>query len=387
MTVTGSGNANGRADVAVVGGGPIGMSIAWRCAQRGLRTALYDPAPGSGASSVAAGMLAPVAESHFGEAELTRLLVDSAARWPAFAAELTAVTGQDIGYRTDGTLVVTLTGDDRREAERLWAYQQSLDLPITLLRATALREREPALAPRVRGGALMPDDHQVDPRRLVAALDTALDRAGVTVVPQPVTDLSALDARVVVVAAGCGSAALTGLPVRPVKGQILRLRAPAGAVGFRHVIRGYADGRHVYLVPRADGEVVVGATVEERVDTTVTAGAVLELLRAAADLLPEIAEYELVEAQAAARPGTPDNAPLLGWHQQPDVNSAGGTAGREVLVATGHHRHGIVLAPVTADLIADLAAGGDPDPALAPFQPARFTAATSEIAREEQPWS
>ncbi|ROO51845.1 glycine oxidase [Micromonospora sp. Llam0] len=396
MTATGNGHANGwassRADVAVVGGGPIGMSIAWRCAQRGLRTVLFDPAPGSGASAVAAGMLAPVAESHFGEAELTRLLVDSASRWPAFAAELTAVTGQDIGYRVDGTLVVTLTGDDRREAERLWAYQQSLDLPITLLRATALRDREPALAPRVRSGALTPDDHQVDPRRLVAALGTALDRAGVTVVPQPVTDLSALDARVVVVAAGCGSAALTGLPVRPVKGQILRLRAPAGAVGFRHVIRGYADGRHVYLVPRADGEVVVGATVEERGDTTVTAGAVLELLRAAADLLPEIAEYELVEAQAAARPGTPDNAPLLGWHQlaggdSAGGDSAGGSAGRRVLVATGHHRHGIVLTPVTADLIADLAAGAAPDPALAPFSPGRFAAATRKNAREEQQWS
>ncbi|MDG4763703.1 glycine oxidase ThiO [Solwaraspora sp. WMMD406] len=375
------------ADVAVVGGGPIGMGIAWRCAQRGLRTVLFDPAPGSGASSVAAGMLAPVAESHFGEAELTRLLVDSAARWPAFAAELTAVTGQDIGYRTDGTLVVTLTDDDRREAERLWAYQRSLELPITLLRATALRDREPALAPRVRGGALMPDDHQVDPRRLVAALDTALNRAGVTVVPKPVTELSTLDAEVVVVAAGYGSAALTGLPVRPVKGQILRLRAPAGSVGFKHVIRGYADSRHVYLVSRADGEVVVGATVEERGDTTVTAGAVLELLRAAADLLPEIAEYELVEARAAARPGTPDNAPLLGWYQPRIVGTSGGAGGRRVLVATGHHRHGIVLTPVTADLIAGLAAGGAPDPALALFEPGRFTTAMTPTAGEEDPWS
>ncbi|MFV2018757.1 glycine oxidase ThiO [Micromonospora sp. LOL_023] len=378
----------GGADVAVVGGGPIGMSIAWRCSQRGLRTVLYDPAPGSGASSVAAGMLAPVAESNFGETTLTRLLVDSAARWPGFAAELTAVTGHDIGYRTEGTLVVTLTADDRREAERLWAYQQSLDLPITLLRATALRDREPALSPRARGGALMPDDHQVDPRRLVAALDTALDRAGVTVVPQPVTDLSTLDARVVVVAAGCGSAALTGLPVRPVKGQILRLRAPGGAVGFQHVIRGYADGRHVYLVPRADGEVVVGATVEERGDATVTAGAVLELLRAAADLLPEIAEYELAQAQAAARPGTPDNAPLLGWHRiAADDPADDPTGGRQVLVATGHHRHGIVLTPSTAELIADLAGGAEPDSGLAGFRPDRFTAPTAPTTGEGKPWN
>ncbi|MFY1635921.1 glycine oxidase ThiO [Solwaraspora sp. WMMB335] len=364
-------------DVAVIGGGPIGMSIAWRCAQRGLRTALHDPAPGSGASSVAAGMLSPVAEAYFGEVELTRLLVDSAERWPAFAAELTAVTGHEIGYRTDGTLVVALTGDDLREAQRLWTYQQGLDLPISVLRPTRLRDREPALSPRVRGGAFMPDDHQVDPRRLVAALRTALDRAGVSMVPHQVTDLSTVDARQVVVAAGRGSAALTGLPVRPVKGQILRLRAGgAGAVGFRHVIRGYADSRHVYLVPRADGEVVVGATIEERGDTTVTAGAVLELLRAAADLVPETVEYELVQAQASARPGTPDNAPLLGWHQP--------AGGQPVLVATGHHRHGIVLAPATADLIADLAAGATADPVLAPFSPQRFAVPVGRPAGEDR---
>ncbi|GAB3953159.1 hypothetical protein GCM10027614_58130 [Micromonospora vulcania] len=159
-------------------------------------------------------------------------------------------------------------------------------------------------------------------------------------------------------------AALTGLPVRPVKGQILRLRAPGGvAPGFRHVIRGYADGESVYLVPRADGEVVLGATVEERADTTVTAGAVLRLLRAGVDLLPELAEYDLVETIAGLRPGTPDNAPILGpLPGRPDV-----------LVATGHHRHGIVLAPVTADLIADLVISGVPDPLLAPFRPDRFT--------------
>ncbi|MBQ1026883.1 glycine oxidase ThiO [Micromonospora sp. C95] len=353
-----------RPEVAVVGGGPIGWAVAWRCAARGLRVVVHDPAPGSGASHVAAGMLAPVAEAYFGERELTGLLTESAGRWPGFAAELAEATGTDIGYRTEGTLMVGLTADDLAEARRLWAYQQGLGLPVTPLRPSQLRARERALAPRVRGGALAATDHQVDPRRLVPALRLAAERAGAVLVAEPVRRLSDVDAGVTVVAAGCGSAALTGLPVRPVKGEVLRLRAPdGGPPGFRHVIRGYADGEHVYLVPRDNGEVVVGATVEERSDLSVCAGAVLRLLRAAVDLLPEIAEYDLVETLAGLRPGTPDNAPILGpLPGHPDV-----------LVATGHHRHGIVLTPVTADLITDLiTGGGSPHALLSPFRPDRF---------------
>ncbi|MEV1331183.1 glycine oxidase ThiO [Micromonospora costi] len=363
----------GRADVAVVGAGPIGLAIAWRCAARGLRVTVHDPAPGSGASAVAAGMLSPVAEAYFGERELTGLLVASAARWPEFAAELGEVTGAALGYRTEGTLMVGLTADDLAEARRLWAYQRELGLPVTPLRPTELRDREPALAPRVRGGALAPTDHQVDPRLLVPALRTAAERAGAVLVPGAVRRLADLDAGVTVVAAGCGAAALTGLPVRPVKGQVLRLRAPGGAApDFRHVIRGYADGDSVYLVPRHGGEVVVGATVEERRDTDVSAGAVLRLLRAAVELVPELAEYDLVETAAGLRPGTPDNAPILGpLPGRPDV-----------LAATGHHRHGIVLTPVTADLIADLVTTGVPDPLLDPFRPERFGRTT-----EEDPWN
>lgn len=353
-------------DVAVVGAGPIGLAIAWRCAARGLRVVVYDPAPGSGAAHAAAGMLAPVAEAYFGEHELTGLLTESAARWPAFAAELAAASGTDTGYRGEGTLMVGLTADDLAVARRLWAYQQGLGLPVTPLRPSELRDREPALSPRTRGGAYAGTDHQVDPRRLVAALRTATERAGGTLVPAPVHRLADLTAGITVVAAGCGAAALTGLPVRPVKGQVLRLRAP-GAPGFRHVIRGFADGEQVYLVPREDGEVVVGATSEERTDTTVTGGAVLRLLRAATDLVPEVAEYELIEALAGLRPGTPDNAPILG--PLPGRPTA--------LAATGHHRHGIVLTPVTADLIADLIVTGTPDPLLAPFTPERLGSAAS----------
>ncbi|MGW0436182.1 glycine oxidase ThiO [Micromonospora sp. NPDC003197] len=353
-------------DVAVVGGGPIGLAIAWRCAMRGMRVTVYDPESGSGASGVAAGMLAPVTEAYFGERESTRLMTESAARWPGFAAELAELSGLDVGYRTEGTLVVGLSPDDLAEAQRLWSYQHGLGLPITPLRPAQLRDREPLLTPVVRGGAHAPDDHQVDPRRLVAALRIVAGKAGVSFVPTTVTDLSTVSASVVVVAAGCGTAALTGLPVRPVKGQILRLRAPGGgAPGIRHVIRGYAHSRSVYLVPRADGEVVVGATVEERTDATVTAGAVLDLLRAATDLVPGIAEYELVEARVGWRPGTPDNAPILG--PLPDRPA--------VVVATGHYRHGILLTPMTAELIAELLMTGVPARVLGPFLPGRFVAA------------
>ena len=344
------------ADVAVVGGGVIGLAVAWRCAQRGMRVTLHDH--GTGASGVAAGMLAPASEAYFGESELTALLVASAGLWPRFAAELAGYG--DVGYRTDGTLVVALTADDRAEAARLWAFQESLGLPVTALTAVELRGEEPALHPRVRGGARV-DDHQADPRRLLATLRVAAEAAGVRLVPERVGALSDLDAGTVVVAAGCGSAALTGLPVRPVKGQLLRLRAaPAGVAGFRHVIRGWADRRRVYLVPRADGEVVVGASEEERTDTVPTAGAVLELLRAATDLVPELTEYELAEVCVGHRPGTPDNAPMLGRLDPRTV------------VATGHYRHGVLLTPVTADTITELLATGRAPELIAPFTPTRF---------------
>jgi glycine oxidase len=353
----------GRPDVAVVGGGVIGLSVAWRCAQRGMSVTVYDPRPGSGASSVAAGMLAPVSEAYFGEPDLTALMVASAGLWPGFAAEL-AEHG-DIGYRTDGTLVVALTADDLAAASRLWRYQASLGLPVTELSSGEMREAEPVLHPRIRRGARV-EDHQADPRRLVAVLRTAAEAAGARVDPSPVASLSDVDAGTVVVAAGTGTARLTGLPVRPVKGQLLRLRAPDGAPGFRHVIRGYADGRRVYLVPRRDGEVVVGATEEERTDDLATAGAVLELLRAATDLVPELSEYELAEVCVGHRPGTPDNGPIVGrWRDG-------------VVVAGGHYRHGILLAPVTADAVAELVATGQTPAVVAPFAPSRFSAAPKE---------
>jgi glycine oxidase len=333
--------------VAVIGGGVIGLAIARRLVQGGADVTVYDPGADDGAWWGAAGMLAPAGEQNFGERSLDRLMAESARRWPGFAAEL-----GDVGYDESGTLHVALTADDVAAATRMWAYQG-----LESLRPVRLRELEPGLSPRVRAGALAATDRQVDPRRVVAALRGT----GLRIVGERVARLTDVHADTVVVAAGCGTAALTGLPVRPVKGQVLRLRGEPGLI--RHVISGSADGRHVYLVPRADGEVVVGATQEERTDLAVTAGGVLDLLRAATDLVPALAECELVEAYARHRPATPDNAPLLGALDDRTV------------VAAGHFRNGVLLAPVTADLIAGLVLTGRSDPLLEMFAPGRSSCA------------
>jgi glycine oxidase len=331
--------------VVVVGGGIIGLAVAWRLIERGTDVTVFDDGE-PGAWQVAAGMLAPGGESAHELPALGRLMDRSAERWPEFARTL----GVDVGYDDAGTLGVAMTADDVAEAARWWTRRR---LPV--LRPSELRDREPALSPRIRAGVHAPGERQVDPRRVVAALR---DRLGGRIVAKRVDSLAEVDAATVVVAAGCGTARLTGLPVRPVKGQVLRLRGEPGLL--RHVLDATVDGREVYLVPRADGEIVIGATQEERTDTTVTAGGVHDLLRAAIEVVPGIAELELAETGVGHRPGTPDNAPLLG------------RLDHRVIVAAGHHRNGVLLAPVTADLIAGLVADGTEDPLLADFQPGRF---------------
>ena len=359
--------------VTVVGGGAIGLATAWRLSQRGARVVVVDPDPGRGATEVAAGMLAPVTEVHYGEEPLLALNLESARRWPSFVTELEREAGLPIGYRDEGTLAVAVHDDDRRALDALVRFQARLGLPVERLRGSACRDLEPALTPRIRGGALVAGDHQVEPRALAPALQRACERRGVEFRRRPAVGVAAgprtrfddgdeLVSDVVVVAAGCWSRALVDVPVRPVKGQILRLRGDVAALLTRS-IRGFAEGVSVYLVPRADGDLVVGATVEERgFDATVTAGGVRELLDAAAHLLPGVAELELAEARAGLRPGTPDNAPVLG--------PAPGLDG--VLVAAGHFRNGILLTPVTADAVADLALTGEVAPVIAPFSAARF---------------
>lgn len=370
--------------LAIVGGGVIGLSIAWRAAQRGAEVTVLDPEPTRGASWVAGGMLAPTAEAQPGEEALLRLGLASAARWPAFVDDLEAAAGIDAGYSRAGTLVVARDADEAADLGVLAALQARLGLAAERLTSREARRLEPALAPGARGALWLPDDHQVDNRLLLAALVVAAERAGVVVDRSAATaagrhhvalgDDRRVEADQVVVATGAHALPLVDddgatrcLPVRPVKGQILRVRATAGAVLPRRTVR----GEGIYVIPRPHGEIAIGATSEERgFDTTVTAGAVLELLRDAWELLPGVAEAELVEAIAGLRPGTPDNAPMLGR-----------PAGGGPLVATGHHRNGVLLAPITADLLVALALDdkvdgteGDGHDLLGPFSPDRFAA-------------
>jgi glycine oxidase len=309
-------------------------------------------------------MLCPVTEVHYGEEPLLALTLESARRWSSFAAEVEAASGLDVGYRTDGTLAVAFDEDDLRALEELLRFQQSLGLAVERLRSRECRAFEPQLSPRVRGGLFVSGDHQVDNRKLVAALLEACARAGVRFEHRRVDALSSVSADRVVLAAGSWSAALDAVPVRPVKGQIVRLRFDPDDAPLSHNVRGFAEGRSVYLVPRVDGELVVGATVEEQgFDTSVTAGAVHDLLRAATDLVPGVAELELVESIAGLRPGTPDNAPVIGVSPRD----------RRVVYATGHYRNGILLTPVTADAVASMLTDEVVPAVVAPFGVERFS--------------
>jgi glycine oxidase len=347
------------ADVAVVGGGVIGLAAAWRARQRGLEVVVLDRGElGAGTSHAAAGMLAPVAEADAQERDLLAHNLESARRWPAFAKELADVTGLDVGYRACGTLLLARDRDEAEHVERERALRERLGLRVERLLGSEARRRESALAPTLRLALALPDDHAVEPILVVDALIEACTRAGVHLRPHtPVDDLGALPAERVVVAAGPWSGPFgAGVPVRPVKGQALRLRDPSGSGLCDHVLR-FEGG---YLVPRGDGRYYLGATVEERgFDTAVTALGVYELLREAAELLPGLLELEIDEAFAGLRPGTPDNAPIVGTDPRDE----------RVVWANGHFRNGILLSPVTADLVADELTGARPEHA---FRPERF---------------
>ncbi|KUL37836.1 glycine oxidase [Streptomyces sp. NRRL F-4489] len=388
----------------VIGGGVIGLVTAWRAAGRGLRAAVADPAPGGGAASVAAGMLAAVTELHYGEETLLDLNLASARRYPDFTAELEEASGQRIGYRRCGTLAVALDADDRAYLRELHALQARCGLDSQWLTGRECRRLEPMLAPGVRGGLRVDGDHQVDPRRLASALLAACERAGVVfhrtwaerltvaggrAAGAELGDGTRVAAGQVVLAGGSRSGRLAGVPeavlppVRPVKGQVLRLRMPdalpGGQAFLSRTVRAVVRGNPVYLVPRESGELVLGATSEELGwDTTVTAGGVYELLRDAHELVPGITELPLTESRAGLRPGSPDNAPLLGPTELPGLH-----------LATGHFRNGVLLTPVTGDVLAEVLATGDLPEAARPFSPARFSPACGGTGRartlEEQP--
>jgi glycine oxidase len=374
-------------DVVVVGGGIIGLSSAWRALGSGRSVTVVDPEPGRGASYVAAGMLAPVTEARAAEEPLARLGLASVQRWPAFADELGADAGvAEVGLRREGTLQVAFDEDDRRALDELAAVHGLLGLESERLGSRGCRHLVPLLAPRVRGGLLVPGDWQADPRRVVSALLAAVVRRGGTVRAAAVAGLhrgvrggpvdgvvlangTVLAASAVVLAAGTGLPRIgdlpseVRLPIRPVKGEILRLRAdPSVTSGLPMTVRATVQGQPVYLVPRLDGEVVVGATAQEAgYDTTVRSGAVLELLRAAVDLVPALGEVPLAEVTAGLRPATPDNAPVIG----PTVVEG-------LHVATGHYRNGVLLAPITAELVVSALESGRLPEEAAAFSARRF---------------
>lgn len=368
-------------DTIIVGGGIIGLSIGWRARQLGQSILVIDAGHAGSASSVAAGMLAPVTEATFGEEDLLRLNLESASRYPSFLEELSESSGMNVSSYAQGTLFIALDRDQKEELSRLFEFQSSLGLSVEWLGPDECRGLEGALHPSVRGGILAPSDREIDPREMLKALEASLSRAGGEVRRgTEVASLAIEGGRVkgvrlnggdeigagrVVIAAGCWSGAVVGLPseisrvIRPVKGQILRLLPRRGEPPLtNHVLR----TEEIYLVPRRDGTLVVGATVEEQgFDLAVTAGGVFELLRAADETVPGIRELELIASEAGLRPGTPDNAPMLGL-----------TSVEGLYIAAGHFRNGILLAPVTADAISAILAKDEVPEEIKPFAPDRF---------------
>jgi len=370
--------------VAIIGAGVIGLGIAWRLAQRGAAVTVFDKGTaGQGASHAAAGMLAACIEAEPGEEALTALGRQSQLMWPGFAAELKDASGVDVELRQEGTLYVALTADDQARLTHDLGLHKSLGLPVEWISAAEARRREPHLGSRLAGALFSPEDHQVENRKLAAGLKIAAERAGVTIrehcaVARVVIeqgraggvvfgDGSTFEADAVVVAAGAWSRQVEGVapallpPVRPLKGQMLALQMDPRAPLVSHVIW----GPNIYIVPRDDGRLILGATVEEKgFDTTLTAGGVLALLEAAWRVIPTIEELQIAEMWVGHRPGSRDDAPILG-----------SSAIDGLFYATGHHRNGILLTPVSADSMARLVLDGTLDDAIRPFGMERFVRA------------
>lgn len=348
-------------DLVVVGAGAIGLAAAWRAARAGLSVLVLErDHPGAGASGVAAGMLAPVTEADFGEEELLALSLESRAMWGEFASDLERATGLPSGYADSGCLVVAADRDDAQELKRLHAFQETLGLESEWLTPSAARKLEPGLSPGIAGAICVPGDGHADPRAVLEALTGALRQEGGELVRAEAASLTGdhervagvrtregfeVSARDILVAAGAWSS-VTGLDpdppsVHPVKGQLLELRVREGRPPpATRLVR----TPRCYVVTRADGRVVIGATTEDRgFDTVVTADGVFRLLEAAMEVLPDVAELELLSARAGLRPGTPDGRPVIGRGARDGL-----------LWATGHGRNGVLLAPLTAERVLEL---------------------------------
>ncbi|MFE6734483.1 glycine oxidase ThiO [Microbacterium sp. NPDC057650] len=363
--------------IAVIGAGIIGSATAAELVGRGHDVTLFDPEPGNGASRAAAGMLAATAETAWGQDDLLPLARESATLYPGFVASLEAASGHDVGYGATGTLAAGVDAADRAALFELAELQSSHGMPVQCLTGSAARELEPALGPAVSSAVLADGDHRIDPRRVTGALRDILgervraERVGGVVrrdgrvIGIRLEAGENVEADVVIAAAGLGVTDIDGLPalpLRPVWGDILRLRVPAALRPLlTRTVRALVRGRAVYLVPRDDGTVVLGASVREGGVAGVQAGEVLALLRDAEAVLPGISECEIVEMLARPRPGTPDALPLLG---RPEPG---------LVISAGYDRHGVLLAPWAARLGADLAEGVPLDGATAAIlDPLRF---------------
>ena len=370
--------------IVIVGGGICGLGIGWRLAEAGREVTVIDRGEaGKAATWAAAGMLAPHVEAEHGEQALLPLALESREMWAAFADDLKRATGIDVDYRTEGTLVVALDRDDRARLEHQREFLNGLGLAIDWLSGLEARRREPHLARAVLGAMWSPLDESVDNRLVVNALRQAFTAAGgilrentdvlsVTTAAGRATGVvlavggteAEIDAEAVVIAAGAWSRNIAGLPddlrppVRPLKGQMLALQMAAKAPLISHVLW----GPDIYMVPRSDGRLILGATVEEMgFDTTLTAGGMYDLLRRAWETLPGIYDLPLVESWAGLRPASRDDAPILGP-----------TAMDGLVMATGHHRNGILLAPVTAKYVSRYLLTGEVADRMKPFLLSRF---------------
>lgn len=372
----------------VIGAGVVGLGIAWRLAQAGCPVSVYDRGEaGRGASWAAAGMLAAAVETEPGEEPLLPLALESQRRWPDFAREVEAASGVSVEYRGEGTLVIALNRDEAEQLRHSFSFQKGLGLDLEWLNPAEARRREPHLKPGIAAAVFSPNDHQVENRCLARALLGAARRAGVAVHEHcPVRQLVVAGGRaagvvsergreaadIVVLAAGAWSREIGGIPaavlppVRPIKGQMLSLQMDPAAPLLRHVVwlpRGY-------LVPRNDGRLIIGATVEERgFDTALTAGGLLALIEGAWRAVPGIEELPIAETWVGFRPGSRDDAPMLG---------PSGLDG--LVIATGHHRNGILLTPVTAAMVSDYILSGRLPEILRPFSPERFAAPAGRAA-------
>jgi len=372
-----------RPKTVIIGAGVAGLGIAWRLAQAGCAVTVYDRGEaGHGASWAAAGMLAAAVETEPGEEPLLQLALESQILWPDFADELEAASGISVEYRGEGTLVLALNRDDAEQLRHSFEFQTRLGLDLEWLSGVEVRRREPHLKPGIAGAVLSPRDHQVDNRCLGRALAAAVRGAGVALYENcpvrevvvtggraagVVTDRDTEPADVVVLAAGAWSREIGGLPasalppVRPIKGQMMALQMDPAAPLLSHVVWLPRGG---YLVPRRDGRLIVGGTVEERgFDATITAGGLLALIDGAWRALPGIEELPVAETWVGFRPGSRDDAPMLG---------PGALDG--LVIATGHHRNGILLTPVTAAVVSSYILTGRLPELARPFSPERFAA-------------